>query len=334
MRAPADAGRALFGYYAGIVQRLSRWIALAALALAACGGASSTTATPQNEQITVGVVPIVDVAPVYLGIQQGFFSEQHLTVNVQTGQGGAAVVTSVVSGAAQFGFSNTTSEILALSKGLKLKAVAPGAQSSDDPARDAVADIVRGDGSVKTCKDLEGRTIAVNQVANIAEVTLRYGCDQRGADVSKFKFVEVAFPDMLSELQKGRVDAISTAEPFTTQALQAGAKALCYCFVDTYPHLTVATYFTTADYAGKHADVVRRFTAAIKRSLAYTQDHPDQARQILGTYTQIPAPARQAMVLPYWSQDMNKPSIQKMSDIMVRYGLIPRSPDLNSLYVR
>ena len=317
--------------------RLLRWTALGALALAlaaACGGGGSAPAQQGTDKITVGVVPIVDVAPVYLGIQQGFFKEQHLDVAVQSGQGGAAVVTSVVSGSAQFGFSNTVSEILALSKGLKLKAVAPGAQSSDDPRRDAVADLVRGDGSVRTCKDLEGRTIAVNQVANIAEVTLKYGCEQRGANVSNFKFVEVAFPDMLSELQKGRVDAISTAEPFTTQALQAGAQALCYCFVDTFPHLTVATYFATADYAGKHPDVVRRFTAAIQRSLAYAQQNPDQARQTLATYTQIPAPARQAMVLPYWSQDMNKPSIQKMSDVMVRYGLIPRSPDLSSLYVR
>jgi NitT/TauT family transport system substrate-binding protein len=310
-----------------------RWIVLAALAVAACGG-GSTPAQQQVDRITVGLVPIVDVVPVYLGIQQGFFKAQRLSVEVQTGQGGAAVVTSVVSGSAQFGFSNTTSEILALSKGLKLKAVAPGAQSSDDPNRDAVGDLVRGDGSVRSCRDLEGRTIAVNQVANIAEVTLKYGCEQRGANVSSFKFVEVAFPDMLAELQKGRVDAISTAEPFTTQALQAGARAVCYCFVDTYPHLTVATYFTTAAYASQHPDVVRRFTAAIQQSLAYTQDHPDEARQALGIYTQIPPPARQAMVLPYWSQDMNKPSIQKMSDVMVRYGLIPRSPDLSSLYVR
>lgn len=319
------------------MQRLSRWIVLAAAALlAACGGSAPTGAQQQQQtdHITVGVVPIVDVAPVYLGIKLGFFKDQHLEVETQTGQGGAAVVTSVVSGAAQFGFSNTTSEILALSKGLKLKAVAPGSQSSADPNKDAVADLVRGDGSIKTCRDLEGRTIAVNQVANIAEVTLRYGCEQRGANVSAFKFVEVAFPDMLSELQKGRVDAISTAEPFTTQALQAGAKALCYCFVDTYPHLTASTWFTTADYAAQHGDIVRRFTAAIQRALTYAQEHQGEARDILGTYTQIPAPARQAMVLPYWSQDMNKPSIQKMADVMVRYGLIQKSPDLASFYVK
>ena len=40
----------------------------------------------------------------------------------------------------------------------------------------------------------------------------------------------------------------------------------------------------------------------------------------------------QAMVLPYWSHDLNKPSITKLADLMVKYGLMPSKPDLNQMY--
>jgi hypothetical protein len=40
----------------------------------------------------------------------------------------------------------------------------------------------------------------------------------------------------------------------------------------------------------------------------------------------------QAMVLPYWSHDLNKPSINQLADLMVKYGLMTSKPDLNQMY--
>lgn len=97
------------------------------LTMAACGGDDAES--PQGggaeggglEAVTVGVIPIVDVAPVYLGQDQGFFEECGLDVSLETGQGGAAIVPAVVSGESQFGFSNITSLLLAASEGLPLQ---------------------------------------------------------------------------------------------------------------------------------------------------------------------------------------------------------------------
>ena len=83
---------------------------LAALALlvpvAACGGDDSGDSGgggggggDQEVQLArVGVIPIVDVAPIYLGVEQGFFEEQGLEVELVPGSGGAAAVPCVVSG--------------------------------------------------------------------------------------------------------------------------------------------------------------------------------------------------------------------------------------------
>src|SRR5882757_2769438 len=90
-------------------------IAIMTVSVTACGGSSgspsvSTSTKPDN--VKVGVIPIIDVAPVYLGKQQGFFSKRNIELTMELAQGGAAIVPAVVSGQYQFGFSNVVSLML------------------------------------------------------------------------------------------------------------------------------------------------------------------------------------------------------------------------------
>lgn len=308
----------------------------AVLSAAACGGSSATPSSSASSEATVdlvvGVLPVVDVAPLYLGVKQGFFSEQHLNVTLKTAQGGAAIIPAVVSGDYQFGFSNNVSLILATSQGLKLKVISQGVQSGSDPKSDAWAILVKTGSPITDCKGLEGKTTAVNTLKNIGEVSIKAACDKSGVDVSKFKLIEMNFPDMLPALLKGQIDAMWTAEPFTTQAKQGGATVLSYNMVATEPHLSVATYFTSADYASKNSGVVKRFVAAVDKSLDYANSHPSEVRSIVPSYAKIPDAVLPAMVLPYWSHDLNKPSIDKLATLMVKYGMISSKPNLSQIY--
>src|ERR687896_1040490 len=95
---------------------------LLALALAAgaagCGDDDDAGVGGGAEPATlnVGVIPIADVAPLYLGIDKGFFKEQQLTIKPQLAEGGAAITPAVVSGDFQIGFSNTISLLIAASE--------------------------------------------------------------------------------------------------------------------------------------------------------------------------------------------------------------------------
>src|SRR5262245_8290359 len=89
------------------------------LAASACGDSSPSTTTPTASggvtTVKVGVIPIIDVAPIYLGVSKGFFKDAGLDLKLETAQGGAAIVPGIVSGQFQFGFSNTVSLLLASS---------------------------------------------------------------------------------------------------------------------------------------------------------------------------------------------------------------------------
>jgi NitT/TauT family transport system substrate-binding protein len=304
-----------------------------AVGLAACGsdddGGGGGGSGPQT--VKVGVIPIADVAPLYLGRKKGFFDEEQLTIEPQLAEGGAAITPAVVSGEYQFGFSNTVSMLIAASRNVPVQIISQGVLGGKNES-EAWADLlVSKDGPVKEPKDLEGKTIAVNTLNNICEVTIKASLEKEGVDVSKLEFTEVPFPEMNAALDADRVDGACVVEPFVSQGKAGDARGIDPFYVNTAPDLTVATYFTSRQYVEQNAEVVDRFVRAMNKSLDYAQAHPDEARDVLLEYTEIPPEAAKQIKLPQWRSELTTPTIEQLADLSVKYGLIEEKPDLNEL---
>lgn len=315
-------------------------VALAVPVLAACGSdsssdsatgssASTTPAAAKPVTLNVGVLPIADVAPLYVGMKQGFFTDEKLTINPKVAEGGAAVVPAVMSGDNQFGFSNVVSLMLAKEKNLPIKPVAAGVQaaSSKEEAWDA---LLAPKGGVTDLKQLEGKTVSVNTLKNLPEVAVRNTLENAGVDSSKVKFVEIGFPDVGAALSSKRVDAAFAVEPFVGANVAAGAKNLAAPFEEIAPDLTIAQYFTTDKYAKENPDVVARFKRAMNKSLEYSAAHPDAVRAIIPTYTKTPAAAAKKMTLPKWSTTVNAEAMNKQVELSKKYGVLSGDVDVQS----
>jgi hypothetical protein len=79
------------------MRRLVCLTALLMAALAACGGDDGADGGGGPATLKVGVLPIADVAPLYVGERKGFFKEAQLTIEPQVLQGGAEVTAAFVS---------------------------------------------------------------------------------------------------------------------------------------------------------------------------------------------------------------------------------------------
>jgi NitT/TauT family transport system substrate-binding protein len=304
-----------------------------AVFVAACGGSNGGGKKGEPATLKVGVIPIADVAPLYLGIKKGFFKQEKLTIQPKQAEGGAAIVAAVVSGDNQIGFSNATSLLIANSKNVPVKLIAQGVigaeKATPDQAWDAV--LVKKGSSIKSAKDLEGKTVSVNTLQNVGPLTINTALKKQGVDYKKVKYAEIPFPDALAALDQGRVDAIWEVEPFVSQAKGAGDTTILYPFEQTAPKLTVASYFTTKQYAEQNSDVVDRFVKAINKSLTYAQSHPDEVRAVVPTYTKIPAKGAKAMNLPLWNPDIGRPTIELQNKLAKEYGFLKKEADLNDL---
>jgi NitT/TauT family transport system substrate-binding protein len=293
---------------------------------AACGDAAPSG---QPDKVKAGVIAILDVAPVYLGKEKGFFSERNIDLTLETAQGGSAIAPSVLSGQYQFGFSNVVSLLLARSQNAPLKVVANGVNSTGDPKADFGGVVVK-DPAITRAKQLEGRKVATNALKNIVDTSVKDIVKKDGGDPTRVSFVELAFPDMAAQLDAGNVQAIFVVEPFLSAAKARGWRTIA-SYADVDPNLCVALYFTSQQTARDKPDLVKRFTEAMNESLAYADGHGDEVRRVLGTYTQITEGVRQNLTLPKWPAEIDRGSVDKLATLSVDYGLLKSKPDVASL---
>ena len=315
--------------------------AAAVLLIAGCGddgggsgGGSSGDGDEGPVTLNVGVIPIADVAPLYLGMDKGFFEEENLKIVPKLAEGGAAIVPAVLAGDDQIGFSNTTSLIIAASKDLPIQIISQGvlAGESTEQAWDGV--VVPKGSDIETITDLEGKTVAVNTLNNVSQIVVNTALEKAGGDPSKVKYVEVPFPDMNAALESDRVDAAFQVEPGYSGGLAAGSRNISNAYEEMAPNYTVATYFTSKQYIAENRDVVDRFARAMQKSLEYAAGHDDEVRAIVGTYTEIPQEVLDKMNLPVWKSDLNQPTIEQTVDAALKYGFIEEKPALDELILQ
>jgi NitT/TauT family transport system substrate-binding protein len=318
----------------------------ALLALTACGSGSptdgGTTTAPATEgteasgagdltPVEVGVIPIVDVAPIYLGVEEGIFEKHGLDVTLTLAQGGAAIVPAVQSGQMEFGFSNVTSLAIGRAQGLPLKLVATGPQTTGDSDDDFAAVMVPADSDVQTAADLDDKRIAVNTLNNINDTVISEGIRQDGGNSETIQYVEMGFPDMAGQLEAGNVDAIGAVEPFVTIAEAAGARRIFAQYADPIPDLSIAGYFTTDDMIEKDPELVDAFVTAMKESQQFATDNPEEAKAILPEYTTLEPDVIEQLTMPRFPQEHNIESLQTVIDLSVEAGLVDEAPSIEDL---
>jgi NitT/TauT family transport system substrate-binding protein len=283
---------------------------------------SPVTAADETATLQVGTIPIIDVAPLYLGVAKGFFRAAGLTIVFSPAQGGAAIVPAVIKNDDQIGFSNTVSLLLARAHGIPVQIVSAGSQASGAASSSPAAVVVENGSAIRKMSDLRGKTIAVNTLHNIGDTTIRAVLDQNEIDSADVHFVEMGFAEMPSALKRGVVDAIWANEPFLTAALQDGARTIFDSYNGFDSRLAVAVYFTSDSFATSHPELVRRFQQAMSRSLLYAQTHADAARAILASYTGLEKRDASRLRLPGWKTTIDEPSLSKLEAAMMHYGLL------------
>jgi NitT/TauT family transport system substrate-binding protein len=301
---------------------------LVVLSFAACGdddggGGEGDGPARVSVQDTAGVPS----AFLEYGIQQGFFEERGLNVELTPSQGGATVVPAVVSGDTDIAGSNLVSVLLAQGKDIPVKIIAPGTFVRAKRSQDFSAILVAEDSDIRSPKDLEGKTLAVNTLKNVAELAGKASLAGQGVDVSKIELTEVDFPDMNAALAEGRVDVAFQIEPFVSLGVAEGLRIVDRPYVGTKPGLQIGCYFTSERYLSENEDVVERFREGVADTAAAIAEDPAAFRDFLPEASEIPPPAAQKANLPAWKPENDQASLDLTAELMERYGVVEEKPD-------
>jgi NitT/TauT family transport system substrate-binding protein len=306
-----------------------------AVAAAGCGGDDDSggggEGSSEVTNITVGTLPIANAAPMYLGMEKGFFEAEGLKLKPQVGEGGAALIPSLVSGDAQFAFVGVIPAITAVAQEVPIKIVT----SSDDAAATEEDDwqtlVVPKGSPIEGVEDLPGKTIAVNALRGLAEVVISRSLEKQGVDYKAVKLLEVPFPEMPAALEQGRVDAALLTEPFLSAVLAEGGTQIDAPSVETVPNFPNGVYVSSEQYIADNGDVVDRFASAMNRSLEYADANPEEVRRIVPTYTETPEEAAQQMRLPVFDSELDQEGIELEADLTAKYGIVDDAPAYEEL---
>ena len=286
-------------------------------------------------KVKVGIIPIVDCLQLFVAEEEGFFKQENLEVETITMAGGAVIAPAVNSGELDIGFSNVLSIIIAHEKGLDFKFITPG--SSRDSSKDIVTHqlLMAKNSNLLEPKDLEGKIVAINTLANINELVIRAWADKIKVDINKITLVAIPFPQMESVFETRQVDAAIVNEPFVTLSLLHGVARV----LDEKPfdaisqRLMIASWFVKESRIKQSPREIKAFIKAIDKATKFIIDHPEEIAEIVSKNTRLPKELAGQIRLPLFEEDIHKEDLQVMIDAAFKYGFIKNGFDAREIVV-
>jgi NitT/TauT family transport system substrate-binding protein len=302
-------------------------IAGSILVLVAFGGAASSAPARAhaNVTITVDTLPISNGLPLDLGIKKGFFDKQGIDINKKVLQSGNDIVLALANNQGEIGYVGWVPAMIARTTGIRVSAVAASDVEGTSEADNWQNILVKGDSSIRTARDLAGKTIAVNALKGVGEVMIKAALKKVGVNPGSIKLLAMPFPTMRTALRNGQVDAIWTPEPFVSQALNLdNARIVMAPGPVLGKFWPIGAYIAPQDWTTRNPALAKRFRTAINQSLAYAQTHPDDIRALLPAGTQN-------VRLPIWSPVIDRDKLKALARYAKEFGVISALPNFTQL---
>jgi NitT/TauT family transport system substrate-binding protein len=252
----------------------------------------------------------------------GFFDRAGLNTDVQVLASGAAITTAVAAKAIDIGITNALPLVAAVQRGVPFRYFCSGGLVNLDEFGMCVAP----DSPIKEWKDLEGKTVAVSSLNDVAVIGMRALVDQQGADSSKVRLVEMPFSEMAGAISRGVVAAGPIAEPALSAARKQGTVRVLEpaIFSPFGPRFMIGGWFATDDWIAANRAVARRFTNAIYAAAAWANTHTNEASVILSKYSKVDVATVEAMNRSPLGTSLTPDMLQPVIDLAYKYKAIDR----------
>lgn len=310
------------------LNRLARVALLAAGAWLVVPGAQA-----QTTKLRVSTIPIIDTAPLQVGIAKGFFAAEGLEIDTTPTAGGAAGLPALAAGQVQITFSNIISIVLGARQGLGFEVITSGS-STGDKAPDLAALVAKKGTSFKTGKDLEGKRIAVNTRNNIIWLYARAWVQATGGNPDAVTYLEVPFPQMIDAVKGDRVDAAFVVEPFLTSGVKSEVVSIvAWPYNTIQKHIPVGQYAATKEFIQKNPQVIERFARAYYKAVDWTNQNQgsEEWMKIVSGYTRMSPELLKSLSLPPYEKSVDPAGIDLVVEQMRKHKMIEGPFDSKAL---
>jgi len=294
---------------------------IAALLLGGCG---------KKELIKIRLNEVthsVFYAPQYVALNEGFFREEGLEIELINGAGADKVMTAVLAGQAEIGFAGPEAAIYVYNEGKEDYAV-------------VFAQLTKRDGSFLVGRqpepdfkwtDLKGKYIIGGRKGGVPLMTLEYVMKNHGVipGVDAEVDTSVQFALMAGAFTGGLGDYVALFEPTASMLEREGKGYVVASIGKESGEIPYTAYFAKKSYIEKNPEIIQKFTNAIYKGQLWVESHtPEEiAKSIKPSFPDTDEEILIAVAKRYkeqdtWNKDpiMKKEALDRLQEVMKTAG--------------
>ncbi len=224
--------------------------------------------------------PAITTVGVYFGVDNGFFRDEGLDVEVTPYNGAVTAIRALLSRDADIVETGGDTTFLARSNGAPIKII--------DSMVNKGTDTVVVDKSIGSFKDLAGKSYAIANPNDTTHVAAKTLAQKAGIDPTKIDFVAIGGPaDRAKALLAGKVAGTSLTilinQPIL-EAIDKGQVKALTALAKEFPELPLAYDVTRDDLVKDQAAMLTRFVKAQIKGYRWAQANPEGAATIAEKY--------------------------------------------------
>ena len=278
----------------------------------------SAAATYAPATVSFGTVPIAGTSVVAIAQAAGYFKDVNLTVNIEHASAINNIVPGVVGGTYNFGFQSGGGTAAAVAQGLPVGIVSQAYFHIKEQLM-----MVKTGGSIKTLKDLKGKTIALGALNNNYEAGLIKDLEAAGLSKSDVTITTMPTNQIADAVLSGRVAAGQINEPFIAEN---GDKltALFDPLAQFGSPAANAYFIVNTKWADEHKDIVTRFVQAVNRGAVRAATDRPFAEKVITEVTGIKPDLISKMNMPGFGPQLLLDSETQQQHLMFQLGFLKK----------
>ena len=312
----------------------------AVLAVSALPAAVSAEEKEELTEVTLNeVAHSIFYAPQYVAIEEGYFEEEGLKIDLVNGFGADKVMTAVISGEADIGFMGAEASVYAYQEG----ATDPVVNFAQLTQRAGNFLVAREEMPDFQWLDLKGKKVLGGRKGGMPEMVFEYILRKNGIDPQKDLTIDQSIDfGSTAAAFTGDDSAEFTVEfePSATALEQEGAGYVVASLGVDSGYVPYTSYSAKTSYMEEHPEVIQKFTNGLQKGMEYVQTHTpaEIAAVIAPQFPETDLETITTIVTRYHEQDtwkenlvFEKESFELLQDILEESGELKERVDYNKL---
>lgn len=284
--------------------------------------------TNQAKVIQVSeVTRSVFYAPQYVAIQNGYFDKHNLQVELTTGQGADAVMTSVLANQVDIGFAGPEASIYVYNEG-KEDYCQVFAQMTK---RDGSFLISRNSSNDFNWQEVKGKTIIPGRKGGVPYMTLEYVLRKNGIDPQKDVTLDdsIKFDLMAGAFSSGDAEYVTLFEPTASLTQNQGKGTIVASVGEAAGEIPYTAYFAKKSYIKQNPEVIQGVTNAIYEGQQWVKNHSSKeiAEAIQNFFPDTDLDLLSTVIQNYkdidaWNENpvLTQESFERLEEVMTQAG--------------